>query len=363
MRPIDAEAREMLRYPAPREVEEILEEIDGIRDMLEAWNRIQFEQRFDDVAPEERERRSLQRYELEVQFVNLLAELQEAGYEGERLHEYVRWEIGWLYSVYDAHYTSMNFVQSVWWQIRERYKGTDLAILARLQEMDAAIELLYMHSMQVSDHDLQELADWQINRPDLDIAGDALLRGIQTLDKPDQDRWCSWVLANLPPESRAASSMASLAAEFEPMEIRLLGTDFDGQPIDTHNWLGDVILVDFWGTWCGPCIAGMPEIKEVRDRFSDQGLRVVGVCVDADLEGAKRFLAENQYDWPQLVEDPGEPRFGSFEHSIARQYDIRVYPTLWLIDRAGTARALGRRGVLAEQVQEYLAEPAPATNR
>ncbi|MCC5831332.1 MAG: TlpA family protein disulfide reductase [Phycisphaeraceae bacterium] len=127
----------------------------------------------------------------------------------------------------------------------------------------------------------------------------------------------------------------------------------DGKEIAISDFKGKVLLVDFWATWCGPCIAKMPEIVKLYDEYKDEGLEVLGVSLDrADQATAiRRTMARHNMTWPQIYS--GE----AFEGRPAAANNVRAIPTTFLIDRDGRARYTNLRGeALAKRVQELLAE-------
>ena len=116
-------------------------------------------------------------------------------------------------------------------------------------------------------------------------------------------------------------------------------TDLDGNPISLQQYRGKVVLLDFWGVWCGPCIAEMPNLKRVYNTYKDQGFDIIGVSLDDEESELRNYIKENDIQWRQIfsgerwVDDP-----------LAQQYEIRGVPAPWLIDRDGKLISHQARG-------------------
>jgi len=88
-------------------------------------------------------------------------------------------------------------------------------------------------------------------------------------------------------------------------------------------------LVDFWATWCGPCIALLPELRTVAEGLDREGAIVLSVSLDEDLEQARSFIAARQMDWPQAL-------LGERDNPFARQQlGISSVPIYFVIDPEG----------------------------
>jgi thiol-disulfide isomerase/thioredoxin len=104
--------------------------------------------------------------------------------------------------------------------------------------------------------------------------------------------------------------------------------DLKGRPISWDSLRGKVVLLDFWATWCMPCVAELPHLGELRKGFAHSGFEIVSVASDASetLDQVAGFVAKRGITWPQIYDKNGimEKRFG-----------IEVYPTTLLIGRDG----------------------------
>jgi thiol-disulfide isomerase/thioredoxin/Leucine-rich repeat (LRR) protein len=143
-----------------------------------------------------------------------------------------------------------------------------------------------------------------------------------------------------------------------PPPLRLTGwvnTEPDGLDLDKLH--GKVVLVDFWGTWCGPCRALTPKLKALDEKYRDQGLVILGVHTLSEAAKMPEYVAEHKIGWPTAVD---------VEQSTAQAWKVTGYPTLYLIDRWGNLRFAGiyrddAEGAVIELIGEK-APPQPAVD-
>ena len=128
------------------------------------------------------------------------------------------------------------------------------------------------------------------------------------------------------------------------------GMTLDGQPFDSERYRGKVVLVDFWATWCGYCIAEFPHVRKMLEKYHEQGFEVIGISTDDDLDALREYLDKNPLGWTCLVdqklEEAGRTR-------MAVQYGVQAIPEMILLDRDGRVILLEARG---ERLEEKLAE-------
>ena len=143
-----------------------------------------------------------------------------------------------------------------------------------------------------------------------------------------------------------AGTLRRLSLPGHPMDIS--GTLLNGQPFDAKSLAGKVVLVDFWATWCGPCVAELPNVLEQYEKYHEDGFEVVGVSLDQDREALVKFVDEQKLPWPILFE---ESKGDGWQHPLAAYYGISGIPTVILIGRDGNVITLNARGEkLGEQL-------------
>lgn len=134
-------------------------------------------------------------------------------------------------------------------------------------------------------------------------------------------------------------------------------SDIQGAVHTSQDWDGKVVVVNFWATWCPPCIREIPEFIELQKLYGDKGLQFVGIAVD-ELEQVKQFVVKKQINYPILVNQEESL-------NIAHQFGLKIeaLPFTAIVDRAGNIRARYVRQLnrltLEEVLLPLLAEAKP----
>jgi thiol-disulfide isomerase/thioredoxin len=144
-------------------------------------------------------------------------------------------------------------------------------------------------------------------------------------------------------------SARRLALPGNPIEV--VGKTVDGMDFDIKQHKGKVVLVDFWATWCGPCMEEMPNVLENYEKYHDKGFEVVGISLDDSTENLNQFLETNKIPWVTLIDEDEMKR--GFSNPIAEHYGVSGIPQVILVDQDGKVVSLEARG---ERLGELLAQ-------
>lgn len=110
--------------------------------------------------------------------------------------------------------------------------------------------------------------------------------------------------------------------------------DTSGRPVSLESFKGRVVMIDFWATWCGPCIAALPAMKSLWQDYRDRNFALISVSLDYNLDTWRRFVQENRLDWVHT----SDGRY--FNNAVAALYGVDAIPAVYLIDRSGRIRAI-----------------------
>lgn len=146
------------------------------------------------------------------------------------------------------------------------------------------------------------------------------------------------------PKGGESKVTSPLLGELAP---ELAGTTLTGESFNLDSERGQWVLVNFFATWCPPCVAEHPELVKLSELSATTGLSVVSVVFDDSSANVQKFFADNGGDWPVLTNGTG---------ALALDYGVKGLPESFLIDPAGTVVAKFEGGITADSLLQYVAQ-------
>jgi thiol-disulfide isomerase/thioredoxin len=135
----------------------------------------------------------------------------------------------------------------------------------------------------------------------------------------------------------------------------IIGEDPDGVKFKLSDYRGKVVMLSFWGTWCGPCMALVPQEREIVERLKDKPFVLIGVNSDADKTKLKDIVAKEKITWRSFwCGDKGT------NGEIPTAWNVRGWPTIYIIDHNGVIRANHGTDKSMESVIDRLISEADA---
>jgi thiol-disulfide isomerase/thioredoxin len=162
------------------------------------------------------------------------------------------------------------------------------------------------------------------------------------------------------PQAQQAESMVKTVDSIgKPFELKFKDV-VSNEDIDFQTkFKGKVVIVDFWATWCRPCVAEIPKLKELYKAHKDQGLEIVGISLDnPEDQGGKAklldFLNKNEITWYQYYQG------GGWESAFSSGWGVTSIPRVFLVGRDGKLSSSNARGQIETLVQRELNKPYKA---
>ncbi len=222
-------------------------------------------------------------------------------------------------------------------------KKTEAALAPELKEFDAL------------------LAKYKSNKSD-DVANILLMKATlygQVFDDAAKSKELMAQLKAEFPDSKPAQ-LIKRQEEAEKLQAKLTEgaafpdfseKDLDGKPLSIANYKGKVVLLDFWATWCGPCVAELPNVLETYEKHHAAGFEIIGISLDQEREKLTSFIEKKKMPWQQYFDGKG------WENKLAETYGIQSIPATFLLNGEGKIIGKDLRG---EALEAAVAKALPA---
>ena len=115
----------------------------------------------------------------------------------------------------------------------------------------------------------------------------------------------------------------------EPFAPDFSFTTFDGEYVSLEDLRGKVVLIDFWATWCAPCVIATPGLKKIQAKFKDEPFVILGISADRNRGEWQSFIVGNSLKWHHYLDERG---------ALSRSFNIEAFPSYLLLDHDGIVR-------------------------
>jgi thiol-disulfide isomerase/thioredoxin len=248
----------------------------------------------------------------------------------------------------------------------EAVKDIDAA-LARAKNNEQKLEGLFFKTMIVANFDSEHLdsvvpaAEEFVKIAPKDQRAGTVLHAIasNSTDKAIVEKFEDRILKEYPGDQVVEQIKASRKKREKigkPFELEFTDA-IKGSTVSMKGLKGKVVVVDFWATWCGPCVAEMPKMKKLYAEYKDKGVEFIGVSLDQSkeqggLDKLKKYVADNEIGWPQYYQGKG------WQSEFSVGWDVNSIPCVFIVDAEGNLYSTEARGKLDKLIPELLSKKA-----
>jgi peroxiredoxin len=154
-----------------------------------------------------------------------------------------------------------------------------------------------------------------------------------------------------PHKAEAEALLVSLNLRVGAKFPDIQANDIEGKLLSLDQFKNKIVLIDFWATWCPPCIDEMPNIVKTYEMYHDKGFEIIGISLDENKNRFLKFIENNNMTWRQYFDGKRG------QNELARKYSIDSIPSTFLLDANGKIIAKNLRGpALEEAIKEAVAK-------
>jgi len=223
------------------------------------------------------------------------------------------------------------------------------------------VNVLYNRAMILSRSGRMDVKDVEaateefIQAAPKDTRGASLLTGLARLARDKDQRVAIYrrIIADYqgaPGAKYAAGSLRQIDEVGKPFDLQFKDAITD-KTVSIKGLNGKVVVIDFWATWCGPCVAEMPKMKELYAKYKDKGVEFIGVSLDQPgpgLDKLKTFVAEKDIQWPQYYQGK------YWDSEFSQSWGINSIPSVFIVDAQGNLHSTEARGKLETLIPELI---------
>jgi peroxiredoxin len=140
-------------------------------------------------------------------------------------------------------------------------------------------------------------------------------------------------------EAKKIQAALVAGAKFPDFDVK----DLNDKPLSVGEYKGKLVLIDFWATWCGPCVAELPNVLKTYEKYHDKGFDIIGISLDQAKDKLTKFIEDKKMPWRQYFDGLG------WQNKLGAKYGVNSIPATYLLDKEGKIIAKNLRGEALEK--------------